>query len=386
MTNVRLEAVGKCGDLRLIATLGDGSSWHSGGRVRRNKPSRLPELARRCQSYDWPLASAGLMEAAFTAFRKTLPNAGHIPRGPRKLTIGKMPLVHQNGKCWHGTLDLTELKRQGFVVYRGFLEKGGTLVRALHDEATRQPLKSRVHAGVAPNQAKVSELFAKGTVLDKKGKNVAQVASESLQLLLPDVEAHCCEKTGLGGYNTSEFITGTPGTDKGIVHGDTASPESSVAAVIILNPEGGVGPFFVGGEPPRTKRATYKSVKADRWRRVEDNAKDKSKILSMVGSSGAHWDPPVEVSAAGRPSRKGPAARPMLEQGDAVFFDSTSPHAAPGTLQSEPKRVVMYLAFHSAQVALHTVVSSAVHAVAQKQPNSMAIPTVSASDYIRVLK
>ena len=135
------------------------------------------------------------MEAAFKAFRKKLPNAAHITKGPRKITKGKMHTAFQNGKCWHGLLNLDELKHTGFVVIRGFLKKGGELVKALHDEATSQPPKARVHAGVASNQALVSELIAKGTVLDKKGKQVAQVASANLEKLLPAIEELCCEKS-----------------------------------------------------------------------------------------------------------------------------------------------------------------------------------------------
>ena len=66
------------------------------------------------------------MEAAFKAFRKELPNAAHITKGKRKGTKGKMHTAFQNGKCWHGLLNLDVLKHTGFVVIRGFLEKGGS--------------------------------------------------------------------------------------------------------------------------------------------------------------------------------------------------------------------------------------------------------------------
>jgi hypothetical protein len=392
MSNVHFSSVGEKGDVCLRATLQGGAQWRSEALLRGmpGKPPRLTDqLESRCRSYAWPqLATAPTMETAFKVFRMTQPNKGHIPPGKRVIVKGKMHVARQTGTCWTGKLDERKLKEQGFVTMRGFLAKGGPLVTGLHTAAVAAGTQkaARVHAGIAVNQARVSELVAKGTVLDSKGKQVALVASDDHEKLLTDLEEQFCAVAGLGGWKTAEFMTGTPGTDKGIVHGDNDSNLSSIAAVIVLNSEGGVGPFFVQGART-TKKTTFAAAKGERWQRVEANAKDKSKTLSMIGSSGAPWDPPVEVTAAGRPSRKGAAARPMLEQGDAVFFDSTSPHAAPGTLLSEPARVVMYLAFHSHKVSLHTVVSSAVHADAQMSRNGTAIPTVSAHDYIsKVLK
>jgi len=141
MRNVQLIAVGSRGDLRLRATLEDGSSWTSDQKIRRNPPYRLQELERLCRSESWPLASREKMEEAFKAFRAKMPNVAHITKGKRNSTKGKMHTAMQNGKCWYGTLDLAELKHTGFVVIHGFLKiKRGELVTALHaPEATSQP-------------------------------------------------------------------------------------------------------------------------------------------------------------------------------------------------------------------------------------------------------
>ena len=366
--------------LYLSAKLGNGTSWRSKKGIRSrgadDGAARRPRLQQLCEEYDWPLADgAEAMEAAFDAFsgRKSLPNPGRILPGGCVAEGKKHPAL-QAGQCWNGTLDLTELKNKGCVLMPGFLPKGGRLVTGLHAVATDRSISGvqpKVHSGLGSSrQAVASQVVPIGTALGNEDRGKVRPATQDEAALHADLAVEFRKQVGLDDAHTTEYMTGEPPTDRGFVHGDNASPSPSVASVIILNPEGGVGPFFVGADA-KTPGLGYSEAKMARWERAD------SGTATMVGLNEASWDPQFVVTPAGRRSRE-LVPRPMLNQGDAVFFDSTSPHAGPGTMAGEPTRVVMYLGFHSAKVELHTVVLSALHAA--HAGSAGAVPTVPAFD------
>ena len=174
---------------------------------------------------------------------------------------------------------------------------------------------------------------------------------------------------GLDLLSSYHVIVGDPGAHIGCAHGDHWGPPA-LALTVSVGAGGAVSTAVVqvddvfygdsDDEAPREGRAPYKWASYEEVKRARWEAARAAGIAGLLPSASIYcpkgdgrfrlarnkekmfvsptrWDEPY------RPRLN--SGRPRLPQGDAMAFDSTSPHLFPGVAEREAQRLTLYLGF-----------------------------------------